>query len=566
MTAGDDSWWRRAIVYQIYIRSFADADGDGIGDIAGIRTRLPYLQRLGVDAIWITPWYRSPMADGGYDVADYRDIDPLFGSLADADALIETAHEHGIRVLIDIVPNHTSERHPWFEAALASPAGSPQRGRYLFRDGRGPGGTEPPNDWRSVFGGRAWTRVVGADGVPGQWYVHLFAPEQPDLDWSNPEVRREFESIVRFWLDRGVDGFRIDVANSLTKDPTLPDIGPAVAGAPPPSPGSHPHWDRDDVHEVYRSWRAIADGYAPRRVFVGEIHVANPERRARYLRPDELHMGFNFDFLLAPWTAASLREAIDTTIEALGRVGAPATWVLSNHDYARHVTRFGRPQTAPGDPAPTEPTPGATEPADLELGTRRARAAALLMFALPGGAYVYQGEELGLWEVEDLPEALLQDPIWTRSGHRIRGRDGCRVPIPWSDQAAPFDFGPPGSRPWLPQPADWARLTPAAEEDDPASMLTLYREAIRIRRDHPGFATDAFRWLTGEPSVLHFERGDGLACLVNLSRAAVSLPAGAEPILSSGPISDGSVPVDAAVWYAPGPVLHSRPHGDDREE
>ncbi len=550
MTVEGDTWWRRAVVYQVYIRSFADADGDGIGDIAGIRSRLPYLQGLGVDAIWITPWYRSPMADGGYDVADYRDIDPLFGTLADADDLIASAHEHGIRVLVDIVPNHTSERHPWFQAALASPPGSPERARYLFRDGRGSGGVEPPNDWQSVFGGRAWTRVTEADGAPGQWYVHLFASQQPDLDWSNPDVREEFESIVRFWLDRGVDGFRIDVANSLAKDPAMPDVGSVVAGAPPRAPGSHPHWDRDDVHEVYRSWRAIADGYSPRRVFVGEIHVGSPERRARYLRRDELHSAFNFDFLLAPWTAAALRAAIDTTIEALGAVGAPPTWVLSNHDYPRHVTRFGRPQLAPRDSAPSGPTPGETDPVDLVLGSRRARAAALLMLALPGGAYVYQGEELGLWEVEDLPEAVLQDPVWTRTEHRVRGRDGCRVPVPWSGTTAPFGFGPAGSVPWLPQPAAWARLTAAAEDGDPDSMLSLYREAIRIRREQPGFASEAFRWVASDPSVLRFERGDGVSCLVNLSTAAVPLPASADIVLASGPLSDGALPIDAAVWLS----------------
>ncbi len=551
MTRDDNSWWRRAIVYEIYIRSFADADGDGVGDIAGIRSRLPYLQRLGVDAIWIAPWYRSPMADGGYDVADYRDIDPLFGSLADADELIAAAHAHGIRLLVDIVPNHTSDRHPWFQAALASPPGSPERARFLFRDGRGPGGSEPPNDWRSVFGGPAWTRVVGADGFPGQWYVHLFAPEQPDLDWSNPEVRAEFESVVRFWLDRGVDGFRIDVANSLAKDPGLRDVESVVAGSPP-APGRHPHWDRDEVHEIYRSWRAIADGYTPRRVFVGEIHVGSVERRAFYLRPDELHMGFNFDFLLAPWAVGPLRAAIDTTIGALGRVGAPATWVLSNHDYARHVTRFGRPGTGPTDPMPTAAAAAVSGPADLELGTRRARGAALLMLALPGGAYVYQGEELGLWEVEDLPEDRLRDPIWTRSGHQVRGRDGCRVPIPWSGAAAPFGFGPPGSVPWLPQPSAWAAMTATAESDDPASMLNLYRDAIRIRRDHPGFATEDFRWIGDDPDVLHFERGHRMTCLVNLSTATVRLPPDASVILSSATVSDGWVPVDAAVWYAGG--------------
>ncbi len=566
MTTDDPAWWRRAIVYQIYIRSFADSDGDGIGDIAGIRSRLPYFQELGVDAIWITPWYRSPMADGGYDVADYRAIDPLFGSLATADELVESAHAHGIRVMIDIVPNHTSDRHPWFQAALANPPGSRERGRYLFRDGRGPRGEEPPNDWRSVFGGPAWTRVVDPDGVPGQWYVHLFAPEQPDLDWSDPGVRQEFESIIRFWLDRGVDGFRVDVAHSLVKDALLPDVGPVPrAGAPPVPPGSHPHWDRDDVHDIYRAWRAISDGYAPTRAFVGEIHVRSPDRRARYVRPDELHMAFNFDFMRSAWDPAPLRVAIDTTIAAMGRVGAPASWVLGNHDDTRQVTRFGRRQPAAGA-SPSARASAARSRVDLALGTRRARAAALLMLALPGGAYLYQGEELGLWEVEDVPVDRLQDPIWTRSGHRLRGRDGCRVPLPWSGAAPPFGFGPAGSVPWLPQPAAWADLTAAAEAGDPASMLTLYRDAIRLRRAHPGFASDAFRWVGDDPRVLHFERGDGLRCLVNLGRAVVPLPAGSNILLSSAPTSDGTAPVDVAVWYRPPLVLHSRPHGDDREE
>jgi alpha-glucosidase len=537
----DPAWWRRAVFYQIYIRSFADADGDGIGDIAGIRSRLPYLRDLGVDALWINPWYPSPMADGGYDVADYRDIDPRFGTLEQAVELFAAAQAHGLKVLVDIVPNHTSDQHAWFQAALALPAGSPERRRYHFRDGRGPEGTQPPTNWASVFGGPAWTRTTDQDGHPGQWYLHLFDASQPDLDWSNPEVRAEFESIIRFWLDRGADGFRIDVAHSLTKDPAFPDVGPDAFEWPwPGEPGTHPHWDRDDVHEVYRTWRAIADTYAPSRVFVGEIDPPSAERRAHYLRADELHMAFDFDFLGAPWDAAVLRTVIGEELAAAGLVGSTPTWVLSNHDRVRHVTRFGRADTSwrgvIGDPV------------DLDLGRRRARAAVLLMLGLPGVAYLYQGEELGLAEAEDLPIESLQDPVWTRSGHTDRGRDGCRVPLPWDGHAPPFGFGPPGTIPWLPQPADWATWTVAAEVREPGSMLSLYRAALALRRSHPGFASDAFRWLDASPGVLHVERDRGLGVVVNLSTEAVDLPAGATVLLSSVPLVDGRLPGDAAAW------------------
>lgn len=543
MNASDPDWWRRAVFYQIYIRSFTDADGDGIGDIAGVRSRLPYLRDLGVDALWINPWYRSPMADGGYDVADYRAIDPSFGTLAQAVELFGAAHALGLRVLVDLVPNHTSDQHAWFQAALASPPGSTERARYHFRDGRGTAGAEPPNDWISVFGGSAWTRTVDRDGRPGQWYLHLFDPAQPDLDWSNPDVREEFESIIRFWLDRGADGFRIDVAHSLTKDPTFPDIGPDLLFARPwpGEPGSHPHWDRDDVHDVYRAWRGIADAYVPARVFVGEIDPPTAERRARYLRSDELHMAFDFDFLEAPWDAEALRTVITEERAAASSVGSTPTWVLSNHDRARHLTRLGRADTSwrgeIGDPV------------DLALGRRRARAAALLLLALPGAVYLYQGEELGLEEVEDLPLEVLQDPVWERSGHTVRGRDGCRVPLPWDGDESPFGFGPPGTVPWLPQPAEWRTMTVEAEDRDPDSMLSLYRSALALRRVHPGFATDAFRWIDAPGGVLHFERGDGVACLVNLSNEAAVLPVGATVLLASATPVDGRVPVDAAVWY-----------------
>ncbi|HEY9376314.1 MAG TPA: glycoside hydrolase family 13 protein, partial [Jiangellaceae bacterium] len=423
--ADNPTWWHDAVIYQVYIRSFADGTGDGTGDIAGIRTRLPYLRDLGVDAIWITPWYPSPMNDGGYDVADYRDIAPEFGTLASADALIRDSHAHGLRVIIDIVPNHTSHRHRWFPAALAAGPGSRERARYVFRPGRGPNGDLPPNNWRSGFGGPGWTRVAERDGSPGEWYLHLFDVTQPDLNWSNREVRDEFVDVLRFWFDRGVDGFRIDVAHGLVKDPALPDLDYDENGRPVAShaAGAHPFNDRDDLQEIYEEWRAVADTYDPPRVFVAEAWVDSPERLVRYVHQERLHLAFDFDYLQAPWSGPELRATIEASRRARASVGASNSWVLSNHDVERHLTRYGRKETSAS--LITEPS---ADPADVDLvlGTRRARAAIMLTLALPGGAYVYQGEELGLPQVLDLPESALQDPIWKRSGHTRRGRDGCR--------------------------------------------------------------------------------------------------------------------------------------------
>ncbi|GAB7035694.1 glycoside hydrolase family 13 protein [Streptomyces sp. NPDC021749] len=546
MPSNPAPWWRSAVIYQVYVRSFADGNGDGVGDLAGIRSRLPYLKSLGIDAIWINPWYKSPMADHGYDVADYRAIDPLFGTLADAEALIEEAHRHGIRVIPDIVPNHTSDQHVWFQAALAAGPGSPERERYHFRDGRGPDGAEPPNNWRSVFGGPAWTRLPD-----GQWYLHLFAPEQPDLNWQHPDVRAEFEDILRFWFRRGVDGFRIDVAHGLVKDPELPDL-PARDAADAPAPGEetdHPYWNRDQVHAIYQAWRRVADEFPGDRSFVAEAWADTPERLAAYVRPDALHTAFNFDFLMTSWDATALREVIDRSLGTLGAVGAPATWVLSNHDVVRHPSRFGRTVAKKWVAnAPYRPE----GPLDLELGVRRARAAALLMLSLPGGAYVYQGEELGLAEVEDLPEDVLQDPIWERSGHTDPGRDGCRVPIPWSGQSAPYGFSPEGTtaRPWLPQPAHWKDLSVAAQTDDPASMLELYRRALHLRRDHPALGEGDLTWLDAPAGVLAYRREPGFCCLVNLSSEPYELPAHEAVLLASGLVEDGRLAPDQAVWLA----------------
>jgi alpha-glucosidase len=546
-------WWRQASIYQVYLRSFADGDGDGIGDIAGLRSRLDYLAALGVDALWINPWYRSPMVDAGYDVADFRDIDPLFGTLAEAEALIGECHERGLRLIADIVPNHTSSEHAWFRAALASPPDSPERARFWFRPGRGARGELPPNDWRSRFGGPAWTRITEADGSPGEWYLHLFAPEQPDLNWENPEVVAEFESILRFWLDRGIDGFRIDVAHGLAKDPALPDLGPRAQDderVTRPDTVEHPHWDRDEVHEIFRGWRRVADSYPGERTFVAEAWVTGLDRLARYLRPGELHSAFNFEFLMGAWNAGELRGLIDDTLRELGAVGAPATWVLSNHDVPRHATRYGAPD---GGRSMWSGDRGSVA-VDLRVGLRRARAAALLSLALPGGVYIYQGEELGLWEVRDIPAERMDDPTFTRTG---RTRDGSRVPLPWSGEEPPYGFSPPdaAAEPWLPQPAEWGEVSVARQDGEPGSTLELYRAALHIRRAHPALGDGGLTWdETAPEGVLSFTRSPGFRCLVNLSEAAIPLPPGAEPLVTSAPLGEQrTLEPDAAVWLSTAP-------------
>ncbi|MFE5538141.1 glycoside hydrolase family 13 protein [Streptomyces sp. NPDC056492] len=518
-------WWRDAVIYQVYVRSFADSDGDGIGDLQGVRARLPHLARLGVDAVWLTPFYVSPQADGGYDVADYRAVDPLFGDLSDADELVRSAHALGLRVIVDVVPNHTSERHAWFREALADPA-SPARGRYHFRPGRGPGGELPPNDWESVFGGPAWSRTPD-----GAWYLHLFAPEQPDLNWEHPEVAEEFSSVLRFWLDLGVDGFRVDVAHGMVKAPGMPDIG---RGAQATLIGTEPlpFFDQDGVHEIHRSWRRLLDSYEGPRIGVAEAWAPTSERLALYVRPDELHQAFNFRFLNCPWDTPAMRTVIDESLAATASVGAPTTWVLSNHDVVRHVTRYG----------------GGAQ------GLARARAAALLMLALPGSAYLYQGEELGLPEVADLPDAVRQDPAFLRSAGQDGLRDGCRIPLPWSGERPPYGFGPAGS--WLPQPADWGPLSVAAQTGDPHSTLELYRAALELRRALPGLGSpDAgpLTWLSAPEGVLLFTR-PGFACTLNSRSEPLELPAPGRPVLSSAPVeTDGRtvlLPPDSCTWWA----------------
>ncbi|MEV4172259.1 glycoside hydrolase family 13 protein [Nonomuraea sp. NPDC049709] len=497
------TWWRGAAIYQVYLRSFADGNGDGVGDLAGLRSRLPYLKELGIDAIWLNPWYPSPMADGGYDVADYRDIEPVFGTLAEAERFIEEAHELDIKVIIDVVPNHSSTESAWFKEALENPAA---RDRFWFAD-------EPLNDWQSIFGGSAWTQVPD-----GQWYLHLFAPEQPDFNWTNPEVHREFEDVLRFWFDRGVDGVRIDSAALLIKSDTA-------------------YEDLDEVHDVYRRWREVADEYGER-ILIGEVWLPDQERFARYLRPDELHTAFNFDFLSCAWDPADLRRSIDLTLATHTPIGAPPTWVLSNHDVTRPVTRYGRADTSFAHGGALHGTPS-----DPELGYRRARAAALLAMALPGSVYVYQGEELGLPEVEDLPDEVRQDPMYARSGGTNPGRDGCRIPLPWSGEEPPFGFGT--GTPWLPQPESWRKLTAEAQRTDLDSMLNLYRTGLGVRRDLLGDGT--LTWLSLGEEVLAFTRDSGLTSITNLGKEPIPLPAGTV-VLASGVIEDGLLPSDTTVW------------------
>ena len=519
-------WWRHASVYQVYVRSFADGNGDGVGDLPGITARLPYLRDLGVDALWITPFYTSPQNDHGYDVADYCDVDPLFGQLSDADALVDTAHGLGLKVIVDLVPNHTSDAHAWFRAALAAGPGSPERERYLFRPGRGEDGSRPPNNWESVFGGPAWTRVED-----GEWYLHLFDSTQPDLNWRKPEIGDMFEDVLTFWLDRGVDGFRVDVAHGLFKEASLRDQvvaeEPAHAGE-----GSmvertmrdEPMWDQPEVHDVYRRWHDVLAKYDGDRMDVAEAWTQTAESMARFVRPDEMNQSFNFAWLLAPWSAEAFREVITSTFDALAPVGASPTWVLSNHDVVRHVTRYG----------------GGRQ------GLARAKAATMTMLALPGSSYLYQGEELGLEQVDVEPE-FRQDPSWLRQQGATGepGRDGCRVPLPWGDQRPPFGFGSGDGHPWIPQPLDWEAVTVEAQATDPASTLSFYRAALAARRTFATTAGDEVEMLDLGEDVLAFRRGP-VTVVLNCGAGPVDLPEG-EVLLASGPV-EGMLPGDTAVW------------------
>jgi alpha-glucosidase len=520
VTNSPEAWWSRAVFYQVYPRSFRDSNGDGVGDLDGVTAGLDYLSGLGVDALWLNPVMVSPMADHGYDVADPRDVDPLFGGIGALDRLIEAAHAKGIRITMDLVPNHTSSRHPWFQAALAAGAGSVQRERYIFRDGRGPRGVHPPNNWVSVFGGPAWTRVEDPDGNPGQWYLHLFDAEQPDLNWENPEIFDDLEKTLRFWLERGVDGFRIDVAHGMSKPAGLPDMSnpdlPMLA-----LHDDDPRFNHDGVHDIHRGIRRVLNDH-PDAVAIGEIWVFDNEDFAKYLRPDELHLGFNFRLVRADFDAVEIREAIENSLAAADLAGSPPTWTLSNHDVEREVSRYG----------------------DGATGLARARAMALVMLALPGAVFIYNGEELGLPNV-DLPDDVLQDPVWERSGREERGRDGCRVPMPWSGDSPPFGFSGTADT-WLPMPPDWSGLTVEAQRGADDSTLSLFRRAIELRHGR-GCLGDGIEWQAAPDGVLAFRGADGMVCVLNAGTSPVPLPEGTVLIASAEPV-DGALSPGAAAW------------------
>ncbi len=558
ITATGDEWWRSAVIYQIYPRSFADSDGNGIGDLPGITERLPALAELGVDAIWFSPFFTSPQKDAGYDVSDYCDVDPLFGTLADFDVLLETAHGLGLKVIADMVPNHTSDQHEWFKAALAAPEGSPERDRYMFREGKGPNGDIAPNNWESVFGGSMWERVTRPDGTPGQWYLHIFDKSQPDLNWENPWVREQFFGILRFWLDRGVDGFRVDVAHGMIKEAGLPDYTPPVEGASmggvtsddtalipgiadlTPDP---PYWGQPGVHEIWRGWHGVLAEYPGDRVLAAEAWLDTLEKTALWVRPDEFSQAFNFAYMFTDWKAKKLRAVIQESIDAFSGVGAPSTWVLSNHDVVRHASRLALPKDAPPQGAGIGPkTPGKP---DTALGLRRARAATSLMLALPGSSYLYQGEELGLPEDMELPDSARQDPTWFRTKGEKYGRDGCRVPIPWEADKPAYGFSTTGKS-WLPQPVNWAPYARDSQDGVPGSTLELYKSALKLRSAH-GLGTGSLEWVGDYGNkVVAFRNGD-ITVITNLGKVAVELPVG-DIVLASEEIVGGALPADTTVW------------------
>lgn len=527
-----NEWWRSAVIYQVYPRSFSDSNSDGVGDLPGVISRLDYLADLGVNALWLSPFYPSPQIDAGYDVADYFSINPEYGTLDDARELVEQAHERGMKIIIDIVPNHSSDQHEWFKSALAATPDSPERARYIFR--YSPDG--PPNNWGSMFGGSAWQPVFPLTHKPeddGWWYLHLFAPEQPDFDWTNSDVHQMFIDYLRFWCDLGVDGFRVDVAHGLVKEAGLPDdaIGPdrwAPHITEEQKMGPSPFFDQDGVHDIYDEWRKVLDEYGRDRMLVAEAWVTPPTRGALYVRENEMSQAFNFDYLKCGWYPEKLRFVINQTVREMGNVGAPVTWVLSNHDVVRHTTRFGY---EPGHN--TEEGIGVTDPQpDRELGLQRGLAMSLFTFGLPGSVYMYQGEELGLPEVTDLPDESRQDPTWFRTDKRVRGRDGCRVPLPWDSNLHDTGFG---EHPWLPQPDYWADLSVTQQELDSRSPLNFYREMIRIRREYD-LGNGTFEWGEHPDSNVVVVKNSTVTLVLNMADYSATVPGEKAVLMASGPV------------------------------
>lgn len=533
-------WWRHAVIYQIYPRSFADGNGDGMGDLPGVMSRLESLKELGIDAIWFSPFFTSPQKDAGYDVADYTDIDPRFGTLADFDALLAKAHSHGIRIIIDLVPNHSSDQHPLFQAALKAVKGSPERDMYVFREGRDE--KSPPNNWQSVFGGPAWTQVED-----GQWYLHLFDSSQPDFNWANPKVKQFFHDVLRFWFDRGVDGFRVDVAHSLVKDPALPDIeevSSSMTGSDsaPKEEKPHPFWGQEGVHEVIRGFRKVANEYDDR-AMCAEAWILPLSKMAKWVRPDEYHQTFNFAYLETPWDSAKLRNVVDESLREFGNVGAPSTWVLSNHDVIRHVTRMAYdkvPKQGDGI-GPSYPQP------DEARGQRVGRAATAFMLGLPGSSYIYQGEELGLPEHTTLDASFREDPTFFRTkGERV-GRDGCRVPIPWESDKPAYGFNTTGKS-WLPQPENYRRYARSEQKGVAGSTLELYKQLLKIRKEFK-MGLGELKWVEDlcDETTLVFDNS-GVRVIANFG-GTLNLPAGELLVTTQHDLTvEGVLEHDQVAW------------------
>jgi alpha-glucosidase len=541
-------WWRSGVIYQIYPRSFADSNGDGLGDLKGITSRLDSLAALGVHAIWLSPFYSSPQKDAGYDVSNYVEVDPIFGTLSDFDDLLEKAHGFGIRVMIDLVPNHSSDQHEWFQRALAAKPGSPERAFYHFKDGLGENGELPPNNWVSMFGGPAWTRVTESDGKPGQWFVHLFDSSQPDFNWANPEVQLEFENILKFWLDRGVDGFRVDQPHAMAKAESLPDhpyVKEAGAGFIE-GRENPPMWFQEEVHEIFRNWRKILESYPGDRAMCGEAYVYPLSLMAKWVRSDEFHQTFNFRFLDAGWDPKKLFDAINESFEAFDGVGAPSTWVLNNHDVIRHASRFGgdygRATASDGIGS------GQAQP-DPVLGLQIAKGATLFMLGLPGASYLYQGEELGLPEHTTLENKYRQDPTFARTNGARVGRDGCRIPLPWEPEGDSSGFSESGKS-WLPQPTSYKELARSIQEQDSESTLSFYKTALGLRKQL-GLGEGSFSWLAGHqgPETLGYENS-GVKVIYNFGTQPVDL-SNFEILISSEPLSGKQLATNQCAWIKP---------------
>ncbi len=539
----DKNWWRQAVVYQIYPRSYADSNADGIGDLKGVTSRIDYLQSLNIDAIWLSPFYPSPLVDGGYDVSDYRNVDPKLGTLADFDEMLAALHNVGIRIFVDIVPNHCSHLHQWFQDALAAPPHSPERNRFIFRDGRGEDKAQPPTDWVSHFAPSAWTHESTFGGVHNQWFLHYFAPEQPDWNWDNPEIAEDFLKTLKFWADRGVDGFRIDVAHGLKKDLSEPFRmrNTLEHEIDRPTDGNGILADRNEVFDVYKQWRKLFNQYDPPKVAVAEANVL-PERIPLYASEETLGQCFDFRFIFTPFNAQAYKENVTEAIELAKINGSSCTWCLSNHDQIRHATKFGLDKSV--DRRLWMLSDGKSAELDRETGTKRALAATLFILALPGSTYLYQGEELGLHEVTDIPESMIQDPQYLKNLKFDKGRDGCRVPLPWEANADYFGFSTGGSH--LPQPSWFKNYAVDMQFGKHESSLSIYQEALRIRKDL--MCEESMTWHeTGDPEVLHFSRPNGWNCLINFEGDDYLIPNG-DIILSSTPIVKGRLPAGSTLW------------------